>query len=243
MAVTSWTRVGSPISLTDYILKSLFDADTFLYATDDNTPVATSPANVMAALSGHAATAFAFNAQNLTGTGTITATNAVWYNSTHISASSANPGASGATVVDPSATTLGGYLLNADGNHLDFETHVESDWDGTDLTVDIHFEKSTAAGSVSDVAIIKLDLYYKGAGEATNKTQSLSDTVVVNDDAQYTLFKAIFTVDWDLENNVVEAHDVFGCHLWFDASNSDVANVTINHIDFKYKTKKPAPEV
>lgn len=55
----------------DVVLKTLFDADTFLYATGDNTPAATSPADVMAALSGHAAAAFAMNAQNLTGVGTI----------------------------------------------------------------------------------------------------------------------------------------------------------------------------
>ena len=50
----------------DCVLKSLFDADTFLYATDDNTPVATSPANVLAALTGHAAAGFDFNAQTVT---------------------------------------------------------------------------------------------------------------------------------------------------------------------------------
>jgi len=51
----------------DVVLKALFDADTFLYATDDNTPVATSPANVMAALSGHAAAEFLMNTQKIGG--------------------------------------------------------------------------------------------------------------------------------------------------------------------------------
>ena len=60
------------------IAKSLFDADTFLYATNDNTPVATSPANVMAALSGHAAAEFSFNSQNLIGVGSVTLPNAGW---------------------------------------------------------------------------------------------------------------------------------------------------------------------
>jgi len=50
----------------DCVLKALFDADTFLYATDDNTPVATSPANVLAALTGHAGAGFDFNAQTVT---------------------------------------------------------------------------------------------------------------------------------------------------------------------------------
>ena len=47
------------------IPKSLFDADTFLYATSDDTPVATSPANVLAALTVHAAAAFDWNGQQL----------------------------------------------------------------------------------------------------------------------------------------------------------------------------------
>jgi hypothetical protein len=50
----------------DVVTKALFDADTFLYATDDNTPVATSPANVLAALTGHAGAGFDFNSQVVT---------------------------------------------------------------------------------------------------------------------------------------------------------------------------------
>jgi len=51
----------------DVVTKALFDADTFLYATEDNTPVATSPANVLAALSGHAGAEFLFNTQKIGG--------------------------------------------------------------------------------------------------------------------------------------------------------------------------------
>lgn len=58
----TWRKVAFA---DDCVLKALFDADTFLYATDDNTPVATSPANVMAALTGHAGAAFSFNAQDV----------------------------------------------------------------------------------------------------------------------------------------------------------------------------------
>ena len=50
----------------DVVTKALFDADTFLYASVDDTPVATSPADVMAALSGHAAAGFDFNSQAVT---------------------------------------------------------------------------------------------------------------------------------------------------------------------------------
>ena len=63
MTVT-WKKIAYE---EDVITKALLDADTFLYATDDNTPVATSPANVMAALSGHAGAEFAMNSHKFTG--------------------------------------------------------------------------------------------------------------------------------------------------------------------------------
>ena len=44
-----------------------YNADTFMYASVDDTPVATSPANVMAALSGHAAAEFLMNTQKIGG--------------------------------------------------------------------------------------------------------------------------------------------------------------------------------
>ena len=49
------------------VLETDYGADTFMYAPANNTPVATSPANVMAALSGHAGAAFAMNSHKFTG--------------------------------------------------------------------------------------------------------------------------------------------------------------------------------
>jgi len=51
----------------DVVTKALFTEDTFLYAAVSATPAATSPANVMAALSGHAAADFAMNTNKITG--------------------------------------------------------------------------------------------------------------------------------------------------------------------------------
>jgi len=56
----------------DTVNKSLFDADTFLYASSDNTPLATTPANVLVALSGHAGATFDWNSQALTGIAALT---------------------------------------------------------------------------------------------------------------------------------------------------------------------------
>ena len=63
MAVV-WKKVAYE---EDVVTKALFDADTFLYASSDDTPVATSPADVMAALSGHNGAEFGFNTQKIGG--------------------------------------------------------------------------------------------------------------------------------------------------------------------------------
>ena len=53
------------------VMESDFDADTFMYATLDDTPAATSPADVLAALSGHAGATFDWNSQYLTNIGNV----------------------------------------------------------------------------------------------------------------------------------------------------------------------------
>ena len=51
---------------TDVVLKTAWTEDTFMYASVASTPVASSPADVLAALSGHAGAGFNFNSQVIT---------------------------------------------------------------------------------------------------------------------------------------------------------------------------------
>jgi len=51
---------------TDVVLKTAWTEDTFMYASVASTPVASSPADVLAALSGHAGAGFNFNSQVVT---------------------------------------------------------------------------------------------------------------------------------------------------------------------------------
>lgn len=53
--------------LAAYVTKALFDANTFLYATDDDIPAAKTRAQVMALLSAQAASAFSMNTQQISG--------------------------------------------------------------------------------------------------------------------------------------------------------------------------------
>ena len=57
--------VAADLSLA--VLKTLFDANTFLYATDDNVPAVKTRAEVMALLSGQAGADFAMNTHKITG--------------------------------------------------------------------------------------------------------------------------------------------------------------------------------
>jgi len=71
-------KVSGNIIGYESVLKTDFNADTFLYASADNTPLPTSPADVLAALSGHAGAAFNWNSQNLVGIGNITVGSNKW---------------------------------------------------------------------------------------------------------------------------------------------------------------------
>ncbi|KKM74741.1 hypothetical protein LCGC14_1397270, partial [marine sediment metagenome] len=88
--------------------------------------VAATAAQIMALLSGAATAAFSFNSQNITNTGTITAATSVWHHEHDLFATSLNPGASGATRTAPDSNTIGGWQLNAAGETLYFEAHMEA---------------------------------------------------------------------------------------------------------------------
>lgn len=60
-------HIGDGVANHEIVLHDLFDANTFLYAVSDNTPVVKTRAQVMALLSGESAADFAMNAHKVTG--------------------------------------------------------------------------------------------------------------------------------------------------------------------------------
>jgi hypothetical protein len=178
--------------------------------------------------------------------GRLRSKNSVWWREFHVSVASLAPGASGATLVEPDGNTVGGYNLDADGQHLTFSAHMHDDWDGvSDPVFEVEFENDMAAGAIGTNAIIKIDTYSKGAGEVAIKTQNLSSTVTVDDDARYTMYETMMNLDYDAGGgNDVDPEDVIGCHVWFDRGNStNLTDIILNHITFRYKVKIPAAEV
>jgi len=59
--------IGDGTTNFEMVMKKLFDATTFLYATSNDTPEAKTPAEVMTILSGQAAADFAMNTHKITG--------------------------------------------------------------------------------------------------------------------------------------------------------------------------------
>lgn len=155
----------------------------------------------------------------------------------HLPVGSFNPGASGATRVNPDTSTNGGWQLNAVGEVLYMDVDVHSNWDGaSDLTVEIYFEKNTVGGVAGDTVDLKIVAYYKTSGDSVTKSQTVEVATVVNDDSQYTMYKAEFTIDYDVVSNVVEAGDLITLALNLETDTSECDDIIVNHGTFYYNT-------
>jgi hypothetical protein len=178
----------------------------------------------------------------------IRASSAVYWYCKYMDAQSLAPGASGAIWTTPDANTLGGWQLDAYTENLYFDAAIESNWDAaSDLEVEITFEvniDNTGSGSaVGDTVDLQLITYYKGNEEIVNKTQTLEEAIVVGQSAQYKQFRCIFTIDYDLVDNIIDALDRISFILNLETDTSEVDNVIINHSLLRYKTKNVGIEV
>ena len=129
---------------------------------------------------------------------------------------------------------------------LYLSNHIGADWVGaTDIEIKVNFEVNVdnTLGGDADTVDLQLILYYKGISDTANKTQTLEEAVTVGKSAQYKRWAISFTVDWDKADNVCEIGDKFGMILNLETDTSEVDNVIINTINWRYKTKTPCVEV
>lgn len=161
----------------------------------------------------------------------------------NLPASSASPGASGATYIAPSANSQGGYQFNANTEQVHYQTHVEADWDGsTDMELEIIWQVNEVAADDGTVDL-KAIFYYSGDHEATLKTQTVEVAhTITGNKAQFTQHKTTLTINWDLVDHVVQVDDTFGIILNLETDTSECDDIIINYSEFKYETTKPAPE-
>lgn len=178
--------------------------------------------------------------------GLIRAATSLWWDAKSTDASSAAPGGSGATWTAPDANTLGGYKLDANTEKLYFNESISSMWDGaSDLEFKVIFEVNVdnTGGATSDTVDLQLICYYKGNGDTANKTQTLEEAKTVGKSAQYKRFTTTFTIDWDATDNIVEVADKMSFILNLETDTSEVDDIIVNTIMFRYKTKKIQVEV
>lgn len=152
----------------------------------------------------------------------------------HIPAQKVNPGASGATWVDPDANTIGGWRITADAQTLIFNADVHSDWDGaTDAIVEVYFAVGVA-GNPNDTIDLKLTSYYNAVGDSSTKTQNQT-VVTTTDGTAYKVYKATFTINWDETSNNLEAGDLYGAILNLVTASSEIDNAIILGANFWYQ--------
>ena len=202
-------------------------------------------AEVLADLSGAAAAAFSWNGQNLTSTGTVTASTSVWHHEHDLFATSLNPGASGATRTAPDSNTIGGWQLDASGETLYFEAHMEVEWDAaSDLIVNAWWEVNVdnTGGAGGDTVDLQLVVRYKGEGDTAIKTQTVEVATTVGASARYKQFRMTFVIDFDATDNVIDSLDVLSFALNLETDTSEVDDIILNLMELRYATTKPSLE-
>ena len=156
-----------------------------------------------------------------------------------ISAVNLNPGSSAATFIAPSVSSLGGYWLNGLGEYLFYGVHIETDWDGlTDGIFELYFEvnKDNTGGLVTDTVKFQLEVWHKLEGEFGCTVESLNSNTVVGQSSQHELFLQAITIP------NLRSGENLNFRLNLDTITSEVKDVIVNYVRFKYQTFYPALE-
>ena len=157
----------------------------------------------------------------------------------NIGAIDLSPGASGATQIAPNASSLGGYQLNAINEYLYFSSHVEDDWDSvSDGRFEIYFEVNddNSGGLITDTVKFQLEVWHKLEGERVCTVYSLSGNTVVGQAEQHDLFDQYIAIG-DLRSR-----EVISFRINLNTIQSQVDDVIVNYVEFKYPTFYPGPE-
>lgn len=150
-----------------------------------------------------------------------------------------SPGASGATLITPNISSLGGYRLDAINEYLYYNSHVEHDWDGVSNGLfEIFFEVNVdnTAGLVTDTVKFQLEVWHKLEGELVNTVYSLQGNTVVGQSDQHELFQQEIVV------GNLRSVEVLSFRLNLNTIQSDVTTVIVNYVEFKYSTFIPQME-
>ena len=147
-------------------------------------------------------------------------------------------GASGATLVPPGASTLGGHRLDALTEYLYFDVAVLYDYDGvSDAQVRMFFEvdEDNSGGLLTDAVVIHLVFWCKQLGERTTTFQEYNIPVVVGLAEPHDLFEAVL-------NCPPTSFSVIAFRVNLDTVNSDVDSIILNYVQLRYPSFTPGLE-
>lgn len=157
----------------------------------------------------------------------------------HLALAAFDPGASGATWVDPTITNLGGFQITTAAMMLFAPVDVHADWDGaSDIDLELYFYINDAS-SEDDTVDIKVTFYYQQPGSTAIRTQTVEVATNVGDGgikAQYTLFKVEIPMNWDEVDNVVLVGDQVTCAINLEIDTSEVDDIVLTGASFYYHT-------
>ena len=169
----------------------------------------------------------------------VRSTTATYLRVHHVELYGASPGASGATFVPPDANRTGGWQLDVATEYVYGESVIHSDWDGaTNPIVEVHFTVNTdnTGGAGTDTCDGIIEFYYKGNGDDECKRQTVEGSKVIGTASQYQQFSIDIPLDWDYADNVIEAGDILGFRFNLETDTSEVDDVTVANISFRYAT-------
>lgn len=156
-----------------------------------------------------------------------------------IAAIDLSPGSSGATLIAPNASSLGGYRFDAINEYLLYGSHVEHDWDGiTDGIFQIYFEvnEDNTAGLPTDTVKFQLETWHKLEGERICTVYSLNGNTVVGQADQHDLFEQEIVI-----GNLRDGETI-SFRLNLNTITGEITNVIVNYVEFKYRTYLPQME-
>ncbi len=154
--------------------------------------------------------------------------------------SSFSKGASGATLVVPSALSVGGYQLNSVTEYVYVTVHIEGDISGAgpgyiELTFEVNIDNT--GGNTTDVVVFDVESYHKALGDLVSTIDTHSGSTVVGKADTNKIFAQVITID------DVVADQTITFRINLDTVASDVDDVVLNFFEFKYQTIFPAQEV
>lgn len=181
----------------------------------------------------------------ITDDGGLRSYNSIWYHCFYVGPERLRV-AGGPVETTPDGNTLGGWQIDAETEYLYGFAQVCADWDQSsnpDLCIDFEVNTDNTLGNVTDTVDLSVTAWYKGDGDTACKTQVAETATTVGQSARYKKFTCIHTFDREEAGNIIDIYDNFAFRVNLETDTSEVDNIIINFMCFRYKSTQARTEV